>query len=222
MPSDLSDNSRRARLVWAAAAVLAVGLLVVYRQPLIEAIAAFDAEAVERFVDRTGLFGPLAIILLMMAAIVASPLPSAPIAMAAGLIYGHLWGTVIVAAGAELGALVAFSLARWLGRAQVERWLGQRLEQGLLGSQNALMLTVFVSRLLPFISFDAISYAAGLSRITLWRFALATLAGIIPASYVLSHFGAEAVRGGATSAGFWITLGLGAAGVLTATLWARR
>jgi uncharacterized membrane protein YdjX (TVP38/TMEM64 family) len=41
-----------------------------------------------------------------------------------------------------------------------------------------------------------------------WRFALATLAGIIPASFVLAHFGGEAVSGdiGRTT---WAVLGLG-------------
>ncbi|NNF78873.1 MAG: TVP38/TMEM64 family protein, partial [Rhizobiales bacterium] len=48
-------------------------------------------------------------------------------------------------------------------------------------------------RLMPFISFDIVSYAAGLTRLTLWRFALATLAGIVPASFLLAHFGSELV-----------------------------
>jgi uncharacterized membrane protein YdjX (TVP38/TMEM64 family) len=41
------------------------------------------------------------------------------------------------------------------------------------------MTIVFVSRLLPFISFDIVSYAAGLTRLAMWRFAVATLAGIV-------------------------------------------
>jgi len=52
------------------------------------------------------------------------------------------------------------------------------------------MAIVFVSRLLPFISFDVVSYAAGLTPLRFWRFAVATLAGIVPASFVLVHFGA--------------------------------
>ncbi len=50
---------------------------------------------------------------------------------------------------------------------------------------------VFVSRLLPFISFDMVSYAAGVTALTFWRFALATLAGVIPSSFLLAHFGSE-------------------------------
>jgi len=54
---------------------------------------------------------------------------------------------------------------------------------------------VFVSRLIPFISFDVISYAAGLTPITAWRFTLATLAGILPTGFFLAHLGGEMVLG---------------------------
>ena len=53
------------------------------------------------------------------------------------------------------------------------------------------MAVVFLSRLLPFISFDLVSYAAGLTPLKWWRFAVATMAGIIPASFLLAHFGGE-------------------------------
>lgn len=52
-----------------------------------------------------------------------------------------------------------------------------------------LMAIVFASRLVPFISFDAVSYAAGLTPLAFWRFAVATLAGVIPISFAFAHFG---------------------------------
>ena len=119
-----------------------------------------------------------------------------------------LRGTVQVVIGAELGALIAFGLARVLGHDVLRRVFGDRVDAGLLGSQNALTATVLASRLMPFVSFDMISYAAGLSRLHAWRFALATLAGIIPASFLLAHFGGEAVSGDLGRA-TWAVLGLG-------------
>lgn len=167
-----------------------------------------DGEALKALVARAGIWGPVLIIALMTIAVVASPIPSAPIALAAGAAYGHLWGTILVVVGAEIGALIAFGLARVLGHNALRRMFGTRLDAGLLGSQTALTATVFASRLMPFVSFDMISYAAGLSRLQFWRFALATLAGVIPASFLLAHFGGEAARGdigGAT----WAALGFG-------------
>ena len=128
---------------------------------------------------------------LMALAVLVSPIPSGPIAVAAGAAYGHAWGTLYVVLGAEIGALAAFGLARLLGREVVQRWFGDRLSVGLLGSQTALMGIVLVSRLLPFISFDIVSYAAGLTALSFWRFAIATLVGIVPASFLLAHLGSE-------------------------------
>jgi uncharacterized membrane protein YdjX (TVP38/TMEM64 family) len=151
--------------------------------------------ALKQWLQELGAIGPLAIIGLMTLAIVMSPLPSAPIALAAGAAYGHTAGTVYVILGAETGAIIAFVIARLVGIVTVRKWIGPQLIQRLEGSQNALMGIVFVSRLLPFVSFDLVSYAAGVTPLRFWRFALATLAGIIPASFLLAHFGAEMASG---------------------------
>ncbi|BBU59584.1 MULTISPECIES: TVP38/TMEM64 family protein [Rhodobacterales] len=191
--------------VWIAAALL--GALALYWL-LGGQMPTIDRARVETWVHAAGPWGPVAVVALMTAAVVASPIPSAPIALAAGAAYGHYAGAAYVALGSEIGAVIAFALARTLGRGTVERLLGHSADRGLFGSQNALTLTVFVSRLLPFVSFDAMSYAAGLSRLHAWRFALATMAGILPASFVLAHVGSVAMQGDFGSAE-WLALGLG-------------
>ena len=148
-----------------------------------------DGDRLSSYVERIGIYGPMMIIGLMAGAIVLNPIPSAPIALAAGLAYGHTLGTIYVVAGALAGALIAFSIGRLVGHEILFRWFGDRLKVGLLGSQNTLTGIVFISRLIPFISFDIVSYAAGLTEIKVWRFTLATFAGIIPASFLLTHFG---------------------------------
>lgn len=167
-----------------------------------------DPAALHHRIEQLGIWGPLAIIVLMILAVLMSPIPSAPIAMAAGAAYGHTWGTLYVVIGAEAGALAAFGIGRSLGHAVLYRWFGERLSTGLIGSQNALTGIVFVSRLLPFVSFDLVSYAAGLTLLSVWRFALATLAGIIPASFLLAHFGHE-LSGGEAAVFLYTALGLG-------------
>lgn len=154
-----------------------------------------DGAALRQHIAALGVAGPLSVIGLMVLAIIVSPIPSAPIALAAGAAYGHAWGTLYVVLGAELGALGAFGLARLLGRDTLQRWFGDRLPVAWLGSQNALMAIVFASRLLPFISFDVVSYVAGMTALAWWRFAVATLAGIAPASFLLTHFGGEMASG---------------------------
>lgn len=156
-------------------------------------------EALERTVEQLGPLGPAVIIGLMTTAVVVNPIPSAPIALAAGAAYGHTWGTLYVAIGAETGALIAFAIARLIGHEVLSAWLGPRLSNGLLtrfvASQNLLMTVVFATRLMPFLSFDIVSYAAGLTPLRAWRFAVATLLGILPASFLLAHFGGELASG---------------------------
>ena len=170
---------------------------------------ALTPDAIRSHIEAWGIWGPLAVVALMLVAVVITPIPSAPIALASGALYGHLWGALYVAIGAELGAMIAFVIARWVGASTVKHWLGERLDVGLLGSQNMLMFLVFVSRLLPFVSFDIVSYAAGLTALRVWRFALATFAGIVPASFLLAHFGSEMATGNAERIG-WAGVLLGA------------
>jgi uncharacterized membrane protein YdjX (TVP38/TMEM64 family) len=153
-----------------------------------------DEPALMEAIRGLGIWGPVGIVALIATAIVVSPVPSAPVAIAAGMIYGAVWGAVIVVIGAELGAVIAFLMARWLGYEAVRRWSGADGIMSYLSQERSqvwLMAVVFVSRLLPFISFDAISYAAGLTPLRFWRFALATVVGIAPVSFLLTYAGEE-------------------------------
>ena len=185
-----------ARKILAVLAVL-VGLTLIY-------LFLADSEYLRLFTEpkllvayirELGLLGPLLIVGLMSIAIVLNPLPSAPVALTAGAVYGHTLGTIYIVAGAELGAIMAFFIARWAGYDLTRRFFGETGSLRRIGTQNMLTWLVFVSRLIPFMSFDLVSYAAGLSPIKPWRFALATLLGLIPVSFALAHFGAE-IEGG--------------------------
>jgi uncharacterized membrane protein YdjX (TVP38/TMEM64 family) len=54
---------------------------------------------------------------------------------------------------------------------------------------------VFLSRLLPVFSFDVISYGAGLTKMSLKKFALSTFFGMIPLTFVYNYFGSVIVFG---------------------------
>lgn len=85
----------------AAAVVLvagiAAGYIVVAQSGLLDQLLKGDA--LRETVVRLGPAGPALIIGLLTLAIVMSPIPSAPIALASGAAYGHLWGTLYVAVG---------------------------------------------------------------------------------------------------------------------------
>jgi uncharacterized membrane protein YdjX (TVP38/TMEM64 family) len=168
---------------------LAVAYYVAHQTGWIDMI--LNPEILKTAVRDAGLSGVLIIIGLMVFAIVFNPIPSAPIALVSGAVYGHAWGTLYIVIGAQVGAMVAFSIARMAGRNLVCRLLGKHRFPTWLGSQRAMTTTVFLSRLAPFISFDLISYGAGLTNIKPWLFSVATLFGLLPASFLLAHFGQE-------------------------------
>lgn len=157
----------------------------------------FDFTETQAFIDfarQSGFVGRLVIIAAMATAIIFSPLPSAPIALAAGAIYGHYEGTIYIFIGSLLGASTAFGISRFLGFQFAKVWLEKILPNWKLGDQRRLMWMIMLSRLMPFISFDLISYAAGITALSYGRFLFATAIGILPASFLLAHFGAKSIE----------------------------
>ncbi len=193
---------------WLIAAVMFLAGWWLVQQTAIPAWLAQPQELVEQL-QRSGWVGPLLVVGLMALAVVFNPLPSAPVALAAGALYGHGWGTLWVVLGATLGAGIAFLIARHVARDWVETRLQGHMFWQKWNDPNRLMAAVFVSRLLPFLSFDLVSYAAGLTRLDLLRFLLATTAGLVPASFLLAHAGGEMASGDWGIFLAW-SLGLGA------------
>ena len=155
------------------------------------------------------LIGGSIIVALMATAVVFNPIPSAPIALYAGSLYGHTWGTLFIVLGALVGSMLAFVIARFSARALVLGFVKGLRVPLWLGTQNAMMTIVFLSRLLPFVSFDLMSYAAGLSTIKFWRFVIATLFGLLPASFLLAHFGSVMTASNNRDVFLWSSLILG-------------
>lgn len=153
-------------------------------------LGTVDVAAVRSYVQGYGAWAPLVSIGLMMLQAVLAPLPAFVITFANAAVFGWAWGAVISWTGAMLGAALCYGLARWYGRGLVEKLT----PAGTLRSFDRLserwgLWAVLIARLLPFVPFDPISYAAGLARIGFWRFLLATGAGQLPATIVYSLAG---------------------------------
>ena len=133
--------------------------------------------------------GPFALMGLMTLAVVVSPIPSLPIDLAAGATYGPFWGAVYVLIGAEVGAIISFLIGRALGRDVLSRWLKSDITFCQQCSDHHLMGLMIVARLLPVFSFDIVSYGAGLTKMSLKAFALATFVGMAPPTFALTYLG---------------------------------
>ena len=121
----------------------------------------------------------------------ALSLPGAAIlSLSAGLLFGPVLGTVYAVVAATIGATLAFIVTRYLLQDTVQRKFGSRLE-GLNQELSARGFNYLLFlRLVPLFPFFLINLAAGLTRLPLRTFVLATMLGIIPGGFVYVNAGA--------------------------------
>jgi uncharacterized membrane protein YdjX (TVP38/TMEM64 family) len=163
--------------------------------------------AIQAFRDYLLSFGSWAALVsaaIMVFQSVAAPLPAFVVTFANGLLFGWAWGALLSWSSAMLGAVLCFWIARNLGRPVVEKLVGssQALETWDLFFTRYGNRAILVSRLLPFVSFDVVSYGAGLTPITLWNFVWATGIGQLPATLLYSYLGQNLT--GSIQVLFWI------------------
>ncbi len=151
--------------------------------------ADLSPEILAEWLGSQGATGPLLLMLLMMIAVVVGPIPTLPVSATAGLAFGILWGTAIAATGALFGAMSAFWIARCLGRDAICNRFPDNPVLTRDGSQRFLTISVLLTRLIPVFSFALISYVAGITAIKAWRFAIATLVGMLPMTVVFAGLG---------------------------------
>lgn len=121
--------------------------------------------------------------------------PGTLLTFAGGAIFGVAWGSGWNWLGASLGAVLAFVAARTLGRGFVARVLRGRaasLDQRI-GAHG--FRTILTLRLIPLIPFNGLNFGAGLTRVSLRDYALATAIGIIPGTVIYTYFADAILRG---------------------------
>ena len=186
---DRNKNSRgRSHAIKAFVFIIFIVLMAALSY-LIDPMETLRPEALKARLDSAGALAPILYMLVMAAAIVVSPIPSLPLDIMAGAYFGPWLATLYTSIGALIGANISFLIARFLGRALVERFIKFDKSFWEACSESILVKIVFVSRLIPFISFDVISYGAGLTRMSLWKFSVATFFGMLPMTFLFAYYG---------------------------------
>jgi uncharacterized membrane protein YdjX (TVP38/TMEM64 family) len=119
-----------------------------------------DPERLETWLRAQGVSGPFLFMGLMALAVVVSPIPSIPLDIAGGLAFGPWLGTLYAATGALVGSVVSFGIARTLGRELIERFLSGHINFCAECSDKLLGKAIFISRLIPGVSFDVFLYVS--------------------------------------------------------------
>ncbi|GHT01005.1 TVP38/TMEM64 family protein [Synergistales bacterium] len=219
-----------ARVVVIAVIAVAVGSYFVFPSyaEFIRKIAApfatGDFTVMREFVAQYGKMAAVVSFGLMIFQSVAAPLPAFLITFANANLFGWWQGAVLSWTSAMAGAALCFYIARILGRDVTERLTSKA---GLKhideffdrhGTQSIL-----IARLLPFISFDFVSYAAGLTSMGFWSFFVATGVGQLPATIVYSYVGGMLTGGaGLFVSGLLILFALSILIILSRQVYAER
>jgi uncharacterized membrane protein YdjX (TVP38/TMEM64 family) len=145
---------------------------------------------------RHPLWAPLAFVTLYVVA-TGLALPGSVLTIAGGAVFGFGAGLLYNSIGANVGATVAFGLARILGREGVERLAGGRLRGLNQAVRSRGLVGLLVLRLIPLVPFNALNFGSGLTQLGWRSYALATAVGILPGTVIYTFFADALVRGSA-------------------------
>ncbi|MEW8995241.1 TVP38/TMEM64 family protein [Clostridium sp.] len=152
--------------------------------------SAMSIESIAEYIRSFGIYAVLVSFLLMMFQSVAAPLPAFLITFANATIFGWWKGALLSWTSSMAGAALCFYIGRILGRDAVEKLTSKYAMASVEGFfEKYGKHAILVCRLLPFISFDFISYAAGLTSMGFLAFIVATGIGQLPATVVYSYVG---------------------------------
>lgn len=191
---------------------------------IVKMFSTGDFAVVKDFVASYGGYAAAVSFGLMILQSIAAPLPAFLITFANANLFGWWQGAILSWSSAMAGAAVCFYIARILGRDVVEKLTSKAgLQQIDVFFEKHGRMSILIARLLPFISFDIVSYAAGLTSMSFGSFFVATGIGQLPATIVYSYVGGM-LTGGAKLfvTALFILFGLSALIVLLRQIYVER
>lgn len=161
--------------------------------------------------------------LMMVLQSVAAPIPAFVITFANAMVWGWQKGAILSWTSSMAGAALCFFLSRVYGRGLAEKLVSKFALEEVDGFfERYGKNTIFVARLLPFVPFDPISYAAGLTPMSFGGFFLATGLGQLPATIVYSYAAAKSTNPSTFVQGLLILFGVVGAGYLAKLIYNER
>ncbi|PIU22264.1 MAG: hypothetical protein COT14_02035 [Candidatus Diapherotrites archaeon CG08_land_8_20_14_0_20_30_16] len=150
-----------------------------------------DIDYLLNFIKGMGVFAPLAMILIQIVQVLLPPIPGQITFLVSGYIFGFWFGCLYTLIGVTIGSVLAFLIARVLGRPFVNKvfkkdsleWFDSIAEK----NGPYILFWIFV---LPGFPDDTLCFIAGLTKMKLSTFLLVTVVGRIPSFIVLTLIGA--------------------------------
>ena len=149
-----------------------------------------SGEYLEQILRDSGWFAPFLYIILIIISVVISPIPGSCLAMIGGSIWPPALALVYTLVGGFLGATLAYFIGRKLGQEGFKALTTQKIEFFKHRGNLSITGLIFFCRLFPIVSFDLVSYGAGAIGVPFPLYALATLLGMTPSTFLITYLGA--------------------------------
>lgn len=180
------DGNRWLRfLIAVVLAVVVVALLLGPAEQLLRGLV--------EWIEQLGAVGGAVFVVVYVLATVLF-LPGLVLTVAAGFLFGLVWGTVAVSLASTLGAAAAFFIGRYLARDAVKKRVesAPRFHALYRAIEREGFRVVLLTRLVPLVPFNLLNYAYGLTDVSWRRYVLASWIGMLPGTVVYVYLGATA------------------------------
>jgi len=189
------DRSNIFKFAGLVAFIVLMAVIVVVAWPYISDV--FSEGGVERLVERVQNAGAAGVFILLgmqFLQVVVAFIPGEVVQLAAGLMYGPVFGSVLILVGCVISSTVVFALVHKLGAPFVQGMVStEHLEKfRRFEDSGKLDIIVFVLFLIPGMPKDVFTYIVPLTNMEYKRFIILTTVGRIPgvvaSTYAASGF----------------------------------
>jgi len=136
------------------------------------------------------------IYIIVLALSVPLPIPSTPVILAGGFIFGASDGLILGLVGVTLGSLIYFSVGRLGGRKLIEKLVDQHhLKHFDRVFKKRGISVALISYSIPVFPADTMSVLLGLTRISYLSFLLIVIVGYLPRLLIINVLGSNLLAG---------------------------
>jgi uncharacterized membrane protein YdjX (TVP38/TMEM64 family) len=160
-------------------------------------LGGIDRATIEAWLEQTGFWAPL-IYVVLYALATFFLLPSTPLNLTGGAVFGVWWGTLWTTVGAIVAAVICFWFSRTIGRQTVQQRFGSRWREMDRELAAGGVFYVIAIRLLPLLPYGLVNFGAGVTTVSfrnyLWGTLIGTTPGLLP--FVMMGAGLTELRRG--------------------------
>jgi uncharacterized membrane protein YdjX (TVP38/TMEM64 family) len=191
-------------------ATVALGALLFSIGPIRDAVSAAahgDPGELRRQLDALGATAALVLVGIALVHVIL-PFPAEFPTAAAGYVLGFGVAFPLMVAAWTLSCVLAYGLARVVGPPVLDKLVGaERMARADALIDRGGWQILVLARLIPIVPYNLVSFAAGATRVPLWRFTWTTAIGVVPLTALTALLGSRLQSPRLNDPVLWAVLG---------------